>query len=115
MKITKVQFNALSDEIYDAINGEIQAGNKIVYESEEYLNFFDNEDCEMIKLLADGYGVAESTTNSFLASLRTMHFKNRIKYTSAYLREKIERELIIKTIECDDLTEIISQIKLKFS
>lgn len=115
MKITKVQLNALASEIADSIKQEINTHNQLVYSSEEYLNFFNNDDCEMIKLLANGYGVPESNTNIFLASLRTNHFKDRIKYLPHYLQTNIEREIIIKTIEGDDLTDIISQIKLKFS
>lgn len=115
MKISKQQISALASKL----TSEIEDSNT-KKEKEEWKKclekFKKTKEYSYIDHINKFYNEIAKTTHTMIAegSILVMSgYKSSIKY-DYNLRQRIENDILISTIECDNLDEIINKIKEKY-
>ena len=119
MKLSNQQISALAKNIADEIKAPIGEFNKQVLNSVEYLEFDKiDKTCIELKLLFLGNSSKQvnSLINSMCNQLRNDHFESILLRSPdfGYDNHKIQNDIILKTIEVENLQELIESIKLKY-
>lgn len=117
MKLTKMQVSALADKIINEIKQPIIDSNKAIKESKAYKEFDKRKDCQTIIKLLSRKGVNSEAhyVRNLINDMRDNHFADKVKTIPYISRSSIENEIIVSTIEHDDLDSLIQSIKDKYS
>lgn len=117
MKLTKMQVSALADKIIDEIKQPIIDNNKNVKESKTYRQFWERKDVQKVCEIAVNYGMDTQNyeVKRFVDQMMDGYFSNKIKPIPYINKSFIESDIIVSTIEHDDLNSLIESIKLKYS
>ena len=114
LKLTKDQISALARTIRSEITEPAAEHNARIRASEEYINFEEeNEDCIAIRIIAEKYDVTQYASG-FISIIKRKYFEDKFISTANISIEKIEDSITLKTIECDNIQDIISSVKSKF-
>lgn len=114
LKLTKDQIAALARTIRIEITEPIVEHNAKVKNSDEFRNFEEeNEDCIILNKIADKYRIPGYVAN-MISSMKKVHFEDKLKDASGVSLERIEDTITLKTIECDNIQEVIEAVKSKF-
>ena len=112
MKITNKQIGALSSKLVRDIRTRITEKNNIVILSDEYRNFSQiDEESLLIKEICSHHKIS---CENILSSIRSDYFKLQIEPYAHELNRKIEDDLIIRSIECENLDELMSEMIDKY-
>ena len=115
IKLNKIQMEALARRISSEIISEAVAHNDAITNSEEYKKFAEvNEDCLLIKELYDTYHFDAYYCNVIIKQIRSKYFSDKlVKIPKTYV-DSILDDIIIETIECDDIEAITKKITEKY-
>jgi len=115
MKLNKMQLEAISTRLAEEIQAENRAFNKVITDSENSIveSFLQNfpvllEYRNFHKSTIDFTSFFKSKYPEAFAGIANKKDTNSLKY-------KIENDIVIKSIDIDDLEIILSQIKTKYS
>ena len=115
LKLNKVQMEALARKISTEIKAEAIANNKAITDSEEYKKFCEvDKECLLVKELFDKYHFDVYYCNAILNRIKSCNFENRLIAVPSVHEEEILDDIIIETIECDDLDTLIKKITQKY-
>lgn len=133
MKLTNQQVNALTSKIYNEIRSEVKKYNDTLQTDEKFIEWRrSNEDIEQI--LKDAIIACSNVVNNpQFEIIANYHFETiagyglkDIEYKMKRIFEKtialkdyptqimLKNDIILSTIECDDLDSIIENIKSKY-
>ena len=117
MKLTNSQINALAEKIVDEYYKEvitpiIEYNNGII-NSNAYSNFIANN--KLCQELESYRKIANGTVDSMQRYIRQIAFESEFKPVPMRLRsDTIRNEIILATIEIDNLDDLITKIKQLF-
>ena len=121
MKLNKIQMDALASkittELNDENNSEIIKYNNDIQESDEYINFESkNEDCISIMNIRKKYkGIDSYYFERICGDIKRAYFKKKFKQEVPLIySSNVYNSIVLNTIECEDIEEIISKIKTEF-
>ena len=121
MKLNKIQMDALASkittELNDENNSEIIKYNNDIQESDEYINFESkNEDCISIMNIRKKYKSIDSYHfERICGDIKRAYFKKKFKQEVPLIySSNVYNSIVLNTIECEDIEEIISKIKTEF-
>lgn len=115
LKLNKIQMEALARKISSEIIAEAVAHNDAITNSEEYKKFAEvNEDCLLVKELYDTYHFDAYYCNSIINKIRSTYFKDKFVSIPKASANSILDDIIIETIECDDIEVITKKIIEKY-
>ena len=113
LKLTKDQISALARTIRAEITEPITEHNARIRASEEYVNFEEeNEDCIALTRIAEKCDILQYASG-LISIIKRKYFENKLMCTNISL-EKIEDSITLKTIEYDNIQDIINSVKSKF-
>jgi len=133
MKLTNQQVNALTSKIYNEIRSEVKKYNDTLQTDEKFIEWRrSNEDIEQI--LKDAIIACSNVVNNpQFEIIANYHFEAIAKYDLKDIEDKMKRifqntialknyptetmlknDIILSTIECDNLEDIIKTIKNKY-
>lgn len=133
MKLTTQQVNALTSKIYNEIRSEVIKYNNTLQAEEKFIKWRkSNEDIE--EILKDAIIACSNVVNNpQLEIIANYHFETiagyglkDIEYKMKRIFEKtlilkdyptentLKNDIILSTIECDNLDDIINNIKKKY-
>ena len=116
VKLTKVQKESIASEIISKISKEISIRNKLVTDSEEYQNYFDeDENCKVLIETCKRYGLENSYhLNELLKNIKNKEFKSKLLSTNipSSLFPRIVNKLSLLSIDSKfkDLDELINYL-----
>lgn len=108
MKINKQQITALARKISEDLNQEIKTKNALIEESALKL-FYKTKEGKAVLMLQKYFKDAYNFQDNSMLNLLKVKKKNTI---TTY---NIESDIILETIECDNLEQIIEKIKNKYN
>lgn len=121
MKLNKIQMDALASkittELNDENNSEIIKYNNDIQESDEYINFESkNEDYIAIMNIKKRYkGIDSYYFERICGEIKRAYFKNKFKQeVPSIYSSNVYNSIVLNTIECENIEEIISKIKAEF-
>ena len=117
LKLTKDQRHALANKIAKEIKQPAIDFNKELKDSYEYKTFLDNnEDYIIASSLNIKYKNIFTDYNLSRLGKRILEeeFNDRLMKVSNVSTDSIENDIILETIECDNLESLITKIKDKY-
>ncbi len=114
MKISKQQIYALAHRLYTEID-KISTEKELALKASILAKFKKSKEYTYVQKLNEMYQEGTGTPSQVIseASILAMcGYKH--KYNKSYSLRDIENEILISTIECDNLDEIINKIKDKY-
>lgn len=113
IKLSNVQIDALVEQITLDLTKEDREFNDSIINSEEYENFTDNDkDCIVLKEMAKKYNFS-SDMDYYCSKIRYKAFEN--KFRKIHPSESdIKREILLRTIDADDLASLMASVSAKF-
>ena len=115
IKLNKIQMEALARRISSEIISEAVKHNDAITNSEEYKKFAEtNEDCLLVKELRDTYHFDVYYCNAIIGSIKSTYFKDKFASIPKASADSILDDIIIETIECDDIEVITKKIIEKY-
>jgi hypothetical protein len=116
-RLTKMQVKALASRIIEEIKQPIRDHNNKIKESKAYIQFSERKDMQKIVNLSMKYKMEGDNGKiwRYIEELRSTYFADKlikIPYLSFF---EIENDIIVSTIECDNLDSLIESIKQKYS
>ena len=116
MKLNKMQLDALAKSITEEVSKENQKFNDVIYKQKRIIKgeLLVNSSNDLIKYLT----WAKGDGGKFFEDTYPEKFEHlpKIKRTDEYnLREEVSTQIILKSIEIDNLEEIIEKIKEKLT
>lgn len=116
IKLSKVQIEALASKIISDIKRPVIEYNKSIENSDEYKLFFErNEDCIQLTQICKKYDLDDYELKRLKNNIRFLTFKNAFKSVPSLSQGAVEQEIILMTIESEDLSKLVEQVSLKFS
>lgn len=117
MKLSKQQIEAIASKIKKNVVEPINQHNKDIRDSVEYTDFeVVNKDCVSLRILLDKYSV-DYQINQIISKIKNEYFKDRFLPTPnfGYNNEDIINDIILGTIEYDNLNELIDNLSKKYA
>ena len=115
IKLSKVQTEALATKIIRDIQQPTIDFNAKIVASEEYKNFYKtNPDCIAIQKIAKKYGSETYHANYLMEEIKKSVFKDQLKSVPHVKQAMVEEEIILLTIDCEDLPKLIETVSKKF-
>ena len=116
IKLSKVQIEALASKIISDIKRPVIEYNKSIENSDEYKLFFErNEDCIQLTQICKKYDLDDYEIKRLKNNIRSLIFKDAFKSVPSLSQGAVEQEIILMTIESEDLSKLVEQVSLKFS
>lgn len=121
MKLSNKQVEVLANKIISELKAPYLKRIKDIENSSEYINFIsENEDCKELSKIASKYSTGSYySVDGFIKSaqnlIKTEYFKDKFLEVPRLNPLDIENEIILATIECDNLDSLIESIKFKFA
>lgn len=113
IKLSNQQVLALVSKIKNELSAPIKEHNQKIFDSEEYKNFITtNEDCILYKSLSQKYKF--DYLESRLETIRKTHFKDSLRDLPYIPDRDIENEIILATIDSENLQSLIKSVSEKF-
>ena len=115
IKLSKVQIEALASKIISDIKRPVIEYNKSIENSDEYKLFFErNEDCIELQRIQKKYKLDSYDINRLQGYIRTKEFEGKFKPVPHVNQGAVETEIILMTIESEDLNKLIEAVSNKF-
>ena len=124
MKLSNQQVSALANKICREVLDPINEYNDSLRNSEEYKNFIkEDKDCKKLQEIADKYPNESKRYRSCVSDniysaqieIKELYFDSKFKKRPNISIDMIEQEIILGTIDCEGLDDLIAKIKDKFS
>ena len=116
IKLSKTQIEALAVKIISDIKRPVIEYNKSIENSDEYKLFFErNEDCIQLTQICEKYNFDDYEIKRLKNNIRYLTFKDAFKDVPSLSQGAVEQEIILMTIESEDLSKLVEQVSLKFS
>jgi len=110
-QLSKIQVNALAKKITLELNSIVNEKNSLVVKSDEYVNFFKNDpDCIILSEIGNKYNMNDYYISNYQQAIRNKKFRKSI-ILELFTVSQVENEIILETIDCDNINEVISKIK----
>ena len=117
MKLSKQQVEAIASKIKKQVVDPINHYNSEIRNSKEYINFENtNKDIIALKKLCEKHNV-EYHANQIISSIKKEHFKDSFMPLPefGYNNCTITNDIILGTIEYDNLDELINNLAAKYA
>lgn len=115
IKLSKVQIEALAGRIIDGIKQPAKEYNQKIQESDDYKLFFErNADCIELQRIHKKYKLDSYDINRLQGYIRTREFEEKFKPVPHINQSAVETEIILMTIESEDLNKLIEAVSNKF-
>lgn len=114
VELNRAQISSLANRIANELNLETKKTNEVVLGSQEYMDFDStNPDSVLLREIAlrNGLALNHSGLQSMIGSIKTNAFSNRIVKVRYYSQSDIENEIILGTIDGENLSEICESVK----
>ena len=113
IKLSNQQIAALVKKIKQDIDAPAKEHNQKIYNSKEYQEFFaTNADCKSFIYLHEKYDLNYSTYE--LNRIRDAAFQDQLLRMPAITSSDIETEIVLATIDANDLETLIKTVSEKF-
>lgn len=115
IKLTNQQIAALTSKIYSDLAQPIREHNKSILNSEEYKNFEStNNDCIILDEIKNKYNLADYNFDIIKSQIKNEYFKDKMQ-SNNISKPNIEQEVVLATIESEDLQTLIEIVSKKFA
>ena len=117
MKLSKQQVEAIAAKIKTNITRPINIHNAEIRNLAEYTNFENiNKDCVKLKALLADYSV-DYQINQIISKIKNDYFKDRFLPTPNFGYDNVDiiNDIILGTIEYDNLDELINSLSEKYA
>ena len=117
MKLSKQQIEAIASKIKKNVVEPINQHNDDIRNSVEYTDFESiNKDCVKIRSLLDNYNV-DYQINQIISKIKSDYFKDKLisPPSFGYNNCDIINDIILGTIEYDNLEELINNLSEKYA
>ena len=117
MKLSKQQVEAIAAKIKKNVVEPINQHNNEVRNSVEYTDFENiNKDCLKLKALLANYEVSYQI-NQIISKIKNDYFKDRFISTPNFGYDNVDiiNDIILGTIEYDNLDELINSLSEKYA
>lgn len=117
MKLSKQQIEAIASKIKKNVVEPVNQHNNEIRNSVEYTEFENlNKDCIKLRALLGSYSV-DYQINQIISKIKNEYFKDRFLPTPSfgYNNEDIVNDIILGTIEYDNLEELINNLSAKYA
>ena len=117
MKLSKQQVEAIASKIKKQVVDPINHYNSEIRNSKEYIDFeTTNKDCIKLKTLLANYSV-DYKINQIISKIKNDYFKDRFISTPNFGYDNIDiiNDIILGTIEYDNLDELINSLSEKYA
>lgn len=115
IKLSKAQIEALASRIIDGIKQPAKEYNQKIQESDDYKLFFErNADCIELQRIQKKYKLDSYDINRLQGYIRTKEFEGKFKPVPHVNQGAVETEIILMTIESEDLNKLIEAVSNKF-
>ena len=117
MKLSKQQVEAIASKIKKNVVEPISQHNNDIRNSVEYTDFENiDEKCIKLKELLAGHGV-DYQIHQIISKIKTDHFKDKLVSTPNFGYDNVDiiNDIILGTIEYDNLDELINSLSEKYA
>ena len=117
MKLSKQQVEAIASKIKKNVVEPINQHNNAIRNSVEYTDFENiNEKCIKIKNLLSGHGV-DYQLNQIICKIKNDYFKDILISPPNFGYDNVDiiNDIILGTIEYDNLDELINSLSEKYA
>ena len=117
MKLSKQQVEAIAAKIKKNVVDPINQHNNAIRNSVEYIDFENlNKDCIKLRVLLDKYSV-NYQVNQIISKIKSDYFKDRFLSTPNFGYDNVDiiNDIILGTIEYDNLDELINSLSEKYA
>ena len=117
MKLNKQQIEAIASKIKKNVVDPINQHNNAIRNSVEYIDFENlNKDCIKLRVLLDKYSV-NYQVNQIIFKIKSDYFKDRFLSTPNFGYDNVDiiNDIILGTIEYDNLDELIGKLSEKYA
>ena len=117
MKLSKQQVEAIAAKIKKNVVDPINQRNNEVRNSVEYIEFENlNDDCIKLRALLNKYSV-DYHVNQIISKIKNDYFKDRFLPTPNFGYDNVDiiNDIILGTIEYDNLDELINNLAAKYA
>lgn len=117
MKLSKQQVEAIASKIKKNVVEPINQHNNEIRNSVEYTEFENlNKDCIKLRALLGSYDV-DYHVNQIISKIKNDYFKEKFISTPSFGRDNCDiiNDIILGTIEYDNLEELINNLSEKYA
>ena len=116
MRLTKMQVSALADKIIGDIQDPISVHNSEVMKTKAYQQFWERSNVQKLLKIAIEGGLDSEDCNlkRVIETMKKNYFKDKFIDIPRLNRHSIENDIIVSTIEYNDLDDLIISIKSKY-
>ena len=117
MKLSKQQIEAIASKIKKNVVEPINQHNNEIRNSVEYTDFENiNKDCLKLKSLLANYDV-NYQINQIISKIKSDYFKDKLISPPSFGYDNVDiiNDIILGTIEYDNLDELINNLSKKYA
>jgi hypothetical protein len=117
MKLNKQQIEAIASKIKKNVVDPISQHNNAIRNSIEYTDFENlNTECIKLKALLANYGV-DYQVNQIISKIKNDYFKDKLISPPNFGYDNVDiiNDIVIGTIEYDNLDELINNLSEKYA